>query len=1092
MDTNVLLDFEDEWFGIENVPPSKEVITPSLDLTTWKRCRVLTITKCEKNVMLVTLEEKNSKLTASCRLLSPWNTIEHLKPGLIVSVIAVKERNGSETFEVNSNEGFFVTDPDFLVSGTTVVGSLFCQRKGVLQELYRISDTENQQMHIGTIAHSIFQQCLVDKTCKSLEDIKNIADELFESSKMVFSMYGFKMSKNEALRLLNPYLIQIDAFLHKYVHYRSMQTGVGETNEMYISKVNDIEENIWCHHLGIKGKIDATVSVRSENVRNCEVMPLELKTGRASFSFEHKGQLALYEMMMNLVGHRVNAGLLLYLGEGKCTKMIANRNMKRDLIMLRNEIARFFSQWMVQNENILLNTEEPMPMLPTLPTPINNARACVKCPYKTVCVALYQREPRRGNDNVGFGSIAENACEHLRNGDIDYFIRWSGLIYLEQQEFNKAQTTRKLWTKTPEKRAEKGWCLAGLTLVGPVTVVNGAYSHTFMAKKHPSSLNGVPIDTGFHVGDYVICSTNKRIAVAAGYIMNWIDTMIVVNMERNLTVNHAGETFHLDQSSNYSSTGFNLSNLAMLVAQTEEATRIRRIIIDREKPTFSDKIRSYETLTGVQNILGKLNYHQKDSILKAAATESFCLLKGLPGTGKTQTIVSLIRLLSLLKKSVLLTSNTHSAVDNVLQRLLQYDDVKFIRLGSLERIDPAIQPFSDAVLRQGCDTTEDLEKLYDKFQIVAVTCQGTGHALINQRLFDYCIVDEATQVFQPTIIRPLLRSSRFLLVGDPEQLPPVVKSAEARSLGATESLFHRLDQEGSCCILPTQYRMNRALTELANRFAYDGKLICGTDLVASATLKLPYLQCLCESYVVEKWLIKTLSIKLDQSAVILDTGSTYERNLHHRKLHTLTVHNAEQDKSTDDSLLGCTNVSEVALILYICRALLQAGINSGAIGIIAPFRAQVDLIRKYMKLFLFNKNNLCPPLQQQAHLSETHAMGEDCIEINTVDQFQGKDKKLIIYSCTKSLNPAEAMATGGAGHTQRNDKEILSDKRRLTVAITRAQEKLIVIGDRSSLCTYAPFYKLFKISDETSNVHILDEKDGFSWESPIQLLSSIS
>ena len=201
-----------------------------------------------------------------------------------------------------------------------------------------------------------------------------------------------------------------------------------------------------------------------------------------------------------------------------------------------------------------------------------------------------------------------------------------------------------------------------------------------------------------------------------------------------------------------------------------------------------------------KEILKKLNRHQKNAALKAAATKSYCLLKGLPGTGKTQTIVELIRLLSLLGQSILLTSNTHSAVDNVLKRLLPFQDLKFIRLGSLDRIDPAVASSAEAIVTEHCDSPEKLSEVYEQYvckkhanpvsfvikcclflqKIVGVTCQGTGHPLINKRLFDFCIVDEATQVFQPSLIRPLLRSKRFLLVGDPEQLPPVIKSVEAR------------------------------------------------------------------------------------------------------------------------------------------------------------------------------------------------------------------------------------------------------------------------------------------------------------------------
>lgn len=74
-----------------------------------------------------------------------------------------------------------------------------------------------------------------------------------------------------------------------------------------IDAIRDIEENFWCPELGIKGKVDVSVQVG-----NC-IMPVELKTGKASLSLEHRGQVMLYVLMMKKFGYHVNSGLLFYL-----------------------------------------------------------------------------------------------------------------------------------------------------------------------------------------------------------------------------------------------------------------------------------------------------------------------------------------------------------------------------------------------------------------------------------------------------------------------------------------------------------------------------------------------------------------------------------------------------------------------------------------------------------------------------------------------------------------------------------------------------------------------------------------------------------
>lgn len=125
--------------------------------------------------------------------------------------------------------------------------------------------------------------------------------------------------------------------------------------------------------------------------------------------------------------------------------------------------------------------------------------------------------------------------------------------------------------------------------------------------------------------------------------------------------------------------------------------------------------------------------------------------------------------------------------------------------------------------------------------VVACTCHGSHHPHLGQRMFDVCIVDESTQVFQLSVIRPLLAAKKFILVGDPEQLPPIVQSQRARTLGADESLFARLDNETATFTLTLQYRMNKTITNLANKLTYKGSLQCANDELANMHLKIPML-----------------------------------------------------------------------------------------------------------------------------------------------------------------------------------------------------------------------------------------------------------
>ena len=413
--------------------------------------------------------------------------------------------------------------------------------------------------------------------------------------------------------------------------------------------------------------------------------------------------------------------------------------------------------------------------------------------------------------------------------------------------------------------------------------------------------------------------------------------------------------------------------------------------------------------------------------MKTLQCDRYLLIKGLPGTGKTATMAAMVELLVRAGLSVLITSHTHSAVDNLLLRL-EKASLQFLRLGSETRIHPRLRPYSESSLTKHCTTPEELDLVYSKQQIVAVTCLGAGHAMLsNRRVFDICLVDESTQVLQPAILRPLFCARRFVLVGDPEQLPPVVRCHQAQELGLSESLFARLDSEPATVSLTLNYRMNQVITDLANGLTYGGVLKCGNQEVANGTLRLTSPQ-----IKMKEWLAKALSTDLEDSVVFVDTSKA--------KTDVRKYKNSVNSDNYEN--FGCCNQFEKELVVELLNALVDAGVNSDAIGIMAPYRAQVSLLTQELKSI--------------RKLSE--------VEVSTVDQFQGRDKQVIVYSCTRSDRKANAKP---------REHEILNDKRRLTVAITRAKHKLILLGDSDTLKQYAPFQTLLSCLSERNFVSIL-------------------
>ena len=254
-------------------------------------------------------------------------------------------------------------------------------------------------------------------------------------------------------------------------------------------------------------------------------MPLELKTGKASFSLEHKGQLILYQIMMQDIGKKVDSGLLFYLREGLMSEIVATRHEKRDLLMLRNQIAYHL------NGN-LLEDQGNKKYHPNLPEPISHPSACVKCPYNTLCCTFLKFEENSDvSESSPIRKISREALGHLEDSHFEYFLHWTHLITLENKELQKQNQLKLLWTKTPEERFKAGKdVLINLKIKEKVVNESDSFIHVFSSEVKSSAEDF--ITSNFLVGDYLIVSTNKQISVAAGRVLSISKGNITLSLER--------------------------------------------------------------------------------------------------------------------------------------------------------------------------------------------------------------------------------------------------------------------------------------------------------------------------------------------------------------------------------------------------------------------------------------------------------------------------------------------------------------------------------------------------------------------------------
>ncbi|MHB8900043.1 MAG: IGHMBP2 family helicase [Thermoguttaceae bacterium] len=431
----------------------------------------------------------------------------------------------------------------------------------------------------------------------------------------------------------------------------------------------------------------------------------------------------------------------------------------------------------------------------------------------------------------------------------------------------------------------------------------------------------------------------------------------------------------------------------------------------------------------------RLDASQCEAVRFALSAGDLALIHGPPGTGKTTAVVELIRQAVRRGEKVLACAPSNMAVDNIFERLLAAGE-KAVRLGHPARVMPHLREHTLDLLvddhpdvrlarklakqarglfRQASRYTrarpvpgakqearqearsllEDarrleaqaVEQILDRADILCATTTGLSSEILGTRRFGLAVIDEACQSTEPGCWIPLLRCDRVVLAGDHCQLPPTVVSPEAVREGLGKSLFERCIELYGPSIarrLTVQYRMHQSIMDFSSMEFYDAELEADASVREHVLAGLPGVRA---------------ASPTESPLEFIDTaGASFDEEL-------------EPD---GESRL---NPQEARLVVQKVRQLLEAGVAAADIAVIAPYAAQVRLLREQI--------------------------AEAELEIDSVDGFQGREKEAIVISLVRS-NP-------------RSEIGFLADIRRMNVAMTRARRKLVVVGDSATLAGH-PFY----------------------------------
>ncbi|KAK4693888.1 DNA replication ATP-dependent helicase/nuclease Dna2, partial [Lecanoromycetidae sp. Uapishka_2] len=872
-------------------------------------------------------------------------------------------------------------------------------------------------------------------------DFEHIAAECAEATqKQQVSQPQFSIELAIAVEHLKARVVELQAWAEIFISARPKSTAVvrdrnGASLLMSVNKLLEVEEKVWSPLYGLKGNVDATVQVllKDGNDEKTLTVPFELKTGKHQ-SAAHKAQTSLYTLLLSdRYDVEIACGILYYMQTSEISCIPNIRHELVPMIMQRNELASYVRHRL------------------DLPPMIKRPYVCGKCYAQTPCFVYHKLVDDGNGETSGLGDTFNDLVKHLNSTHQQFFSKWDGLLTKEEKDI--VIFRRELWTMQSSEREKVGRCFGGLIIDQTSSEeIEGApkinrFRYTFVKQYLKPGFSFT--ESQMTLGEPIVISDEKgHFALANGYVTSVRKNIIQVTVDRRLhnarikdknfdaernqnftgimeivengggqytqTPPQLGEpvVYRLDKDEFSNGMAMIRNNLIRLMEKDVFGVQaLRRLIVENVAPTFRHTASQY-TLNDTAS-QAALNVDQRAAIEKVMSAKDYALVLGMPGTGKTTTIAHIIRALVAQGKSVLLTSYTHTAVDNILLKL-RADNIGIFRLGSIAKIHPEVREFAN-LAGHPLVTIEEIKECYTK-PIVATTCLGINHPIFNQRIFDYCIVDEASQITLPVCLGPIRMARTFILVGDHYQLPPLVQNEEAKQGGLDISLFKMLSDNHpeSVVNLEHQYRMCEDIMILSNTLIYDGRLKCGTQAVAHRSVVIPSMDALKQHHHSPQSILSADPRKICASST---RGSCWLRDLLDPSVKAcfvntdaLGVTSREVHESGGNRI---TNPCEANLTLQIVESLITTGVLPTDIGVITLYRSQLALIKQSLR----------------------HRSG---VEMHTADKFQGRDKEVVVLSLVRSN---ENQMVG----------DLLKDWRRVNVALTRARTKLLVIGSRSTL-----------------------------------------
>ena len=457
-----------------------------------------------------------------------------------------------------------------------------------------------------------------------------------------------------------------------------------------------------------------------------------------------------------------------------------------------------------------------------------------------------------------------------------------------------------------------------------------------------------------------------------------------------------------------------------------------------------------------------LNPTQERAVNEVLWAKDVAIVHGPPGTGKTTTLVEAINETLMRESQVLVCAQSNMAVDWISEKLVDRG-INVLRIGNPTRVNdkmlgftyerrfeshpdyPQLWAIRKAIRELRSNRKKGSESFHQKMdrlrsraaeieirinaelfgeaRVIACTLVGSAHRLLEGMKFGTLFIDEAAQALEAACWIPMRRASRVILAGDHCQLPPTVKSIAALRAGLGKTLMERIAENKPevVTLLKIQYRMNEDIMRFSSDWFYGGQVESAPQIKYRSILDFDHPITWIDTSNEEN------QITIEGEDAPEDSASTSS---------SVSAANQNSDLNFKEQFVGESfgriNKAEAELTLltlaeYFTKIGKQRVLSESIdVGIISPYRAQVQYLKKLIKKYEFFK-----PYRR-------------LISVNTVDGFQGQERDVILISLVRSNDEGQI--------------GFLKDLRRMNVAMTRARMKLIILGNKDTM-TKHPFYK---------------------------------